>query len=585
MNYRKNYNLSFSLIEVLIGILFIAVLGYLIYMGFINFLRFSTSIRMQLQILNALENEMEIIKNLKYEDIGIIDGYPRGKLQAKKIIDYGNYKLEIRTYVRNIDDPFDGTVTSTPKDTAPADYKLVELEADCLNCYPKIKTQRLTTIIAPKTLEATTNNGSLFIQVFDSKGNSLPDVNVLVINNKINPPIRIEDVTNVNGLLQLIDIPTGTNAYEIYVSKPGYSSDRTYPPNDPNNPNPVKPNATVLEQQLTLVSFSIDKLSNLNIYTQNKFCKPLGNIDLKITGSKLIGTDPNIPKFTTTTITDLNGYKFLQNIEWDEYNFEVIKEGYILKGALQDLPFNLPPDTTKTINLIVTTSSPNFVLVSVWDENNNPLDNATVTLSGSNYNKTLITEVDSISESNWLNNYSEKTENIDVSYGDIRLKNYDGVYPTNTEEYLISNTIDLGTSTDSKIIKIAWNADVPLNTYLKIQIAVNNDNYSWNFVGPDGTSQSYFTISPSENIEFSTNYRYLRYKVYLSTLDENSTPKLSKITFTYKNLCLSKNYVLFDNIPGGTYTLTVRKDGYLDYSYQFDLFVNYYYIKARLNKQ
>jgi type II secretory pathway pseudopilin PulG len=231
MNYQKSYNLSFSLVEVLIAITFIVVLSYLIYMGFINFMKFSSAVRIQLQALNLLENELEFIRNLKYEDVGIIGGYPRGKLEAKKIVEYGPYKFEVRTYVRNIDDPFDGTVTSTPKDIAPADYKLVELEADCLNCPTKIKTQKLTSIVAPKTLEATTKNGSLFIQVFDSLGKPVSLANVLVINNKINPPIRIEDLTNVNGLLQLIDIPTGTNAYEITVSKPGYSVDKTYPPN------------------------------------------------------------------------------------------------------------------------------------------------------------------------------------------------------------------------------------------------------------------------------------------------------------------------------------------------------------------
>jgi len=585
MNYQKNYNLSFSLVEVLIGITFIVVLSYLIYMGFINFMKFSSAVRIQLQALNLLENELEFIRNLKYEDVGIIGGYPRGKLEAKKIVEYGPYKFEVRTYVRNIDDPFDGTVTSTPKDTAPADYKLVELEADCLNCPMKIKTQKLTSIVAPKTLEATTKNGSLFIQVFDSLGKPVSLANVLVINNKINPPIRIEDLTNVNGLLQLIDIPTGTNAYEITVSKPGYSTDKTYPPNDPSNPNPINPHATVIEQGLTIVSFSIDKLSNLNIYTQDKFCKPVGNIDFKITGSKLIGTNPNISKFSTTTSTDSNGYKFLSNLEWDEYIFEILEQSFILAGALQPLPFRLLPDKTETVNLIVNTSSPNYLLVQVLDENNEPLDFATVTLIGTNYNKSLITEVSEILENNWINNYSEKTNNIELSFEDIRLKNYDGIYPTGTEEYLISKTIDLGTSIDSKILKIEWNADIPENTILKIQIAANNDNSTWNFVGPDGTSQSYFTISPSENLEFTTNKRFIRYKVYLTTYDENSTPKLKNIKFKYKNLCLSKNYVLFDNLKAGSYNLIVEKTGYTSTTKQIDLLNEFYFITVKLNRE
>jgi len=585
MNYQKNYNLSFSLIEVLIGITFVVILSYLIYMGFINFMKFSTATRIQLQALTLLENELEFIRNLKYEDVGIKDGYPRGVLDPKKIVEYGPYQFEVRTYVKNIDDPFDGTVTSTPKDTAPADYKLVELEIDCLNCPIKIKTQKLTSIVAPKTLEVTTNNGSLFLQVFDAFGKPIYGANVLVINNKIDPSIRIEDYTNVDGLLQLIDIPTGTNAYEITVSKPGYSVDKTYSPNDPHNPNPIKPHATVIEQGLTIMSFSIDKLSNLNIYTQDKFCKPLGNIDFKITGSKLIGTNPNVPKFSTSTSTDSNGYKFLPDLEWDEYIFEIFSQNYILAGALQVLPFRLLPNKTETINLILTTSSPNYLLVQVLDENNNPLNFATVTLRGTNYTKTLVTGVNEIFENNWLNNYSEKTDNIDLSFGDIRLKNFNGIYPTTTEEYLISNTIDLGTSTDSKILKIEGNAEVPPNTSLKIQIAANNDNATWNFLGPDGTAQTYFLVSPYENLEFTTDKRFIRYKVYLSTNDENLTPKLKNLQFKYRNYCLGENYILFDNLEVGSYNLVVEKKGYTSTTKQIDLLNEFYFINVKLTKE
>jgi hypothetical protein len=143
----------------------------------------------------------------------------------------------------------------------------------------------------------------------------------------------------------------------------------------------------------------------------------------------------------------------------------------------------------------------------------------------------------------------------------------------------------LGTSIDSKILKIEWNADIPENTILKIQIAANNDNSTWNFVGPDGTSQSYFTISPSENLEFTTNKRFIRYKVYLTTYDENSTPKLKNIKFKYKNLCLSKNYVLFDNLKAGSYNLIVEKTGYTSTTKQIDLLNEFYFITVKLNRE
>ena len=73
-------------------------------------------------------------------------------------------------------------------------------------------------------------------------------------------PIVIDDVTNINGMLQVVDAPPGVNAYEIIVSKDGFTTDQTYTPGAAGNPNPTKPHATVAIQQLTQISFVIDEV-------------------------------------------------------------------------------------------------------------------------------------------------------------------------------------------------------------------------------------------------------------------------------------------------------------------------------------
>lgn len=57
-------------------------------------------------------------------------------------------------------------------------------------------------------------------------------------NNVATTSIVIDDTTNNDGYVQIIDAPPGINAYEISVSKPGYSSERTYMIGDVANPNP-----------------------------------------------------------------------------------------------------------------------------------------------------------------------------------------------------------------------------------------------------------------------------------------------------------------------------------------------------------
>src|SRR6185369_2095173 len=94
-------------------------------------------------------------------------------------------------------------------------------------------------------------------------------------------------------------------SYQITVTKNGYSTDKTYPPGGAGNPNPTKPHATVLLQQLTQTSFSIDALSNLTIKSVTPACAAVPNLSFTLTGSKTIG--PGIPKYSASLSTDNGG--------------------------------------------------------------------------------------------------------------------------------------------------------------------------------------------------------------------------------------------------------------------------------------
>jgi hypothetical protein len=83
----------------------------------------------------ALANEqLEVARNLPYSDVGIVAGWPIGKIPYQKTEIRHGANFVVTTTVRNIDDPFDGTIGGTPNDPSPADYKLVDLSLDCPNC-------------------------------------------------------------------------------------------------------------------------------------------------------------------------------------------------------------------------------------------------------------------------------------------------------------------------------------------------------------------------------------------------------------------------------------------------------------------
>jgi hypothetical protein len=80
---------------------------------------------------------------------------------------------------------------------------------------------------------------------------------------------------------------------------------------------------------------------------------------------------------------------------------------------------------------------------------------------------------------------------------------------------------------------ISWTATIPANTSLKLQVAASNSaSGPFLFVGPDGTSATFFTTSGASLNQFY-GFRYLKYKAYLTTTDTTQTPVLNDVTICY----------------------------------------------------
>jgi hypothetical protein len=77
---------------------------------------------------------------------------------------------------------------------------------------------------------------------------------------------------------------------------------------------------------------------------------------------------------------------------------------------------------------------------------------------------------------------------------------------------------------------LSWTATTPASTTVRFQAAgSNNVAGPYSFVGPDGTAATFFTVSGASLSQFNGN-RYLKYKAYLSTTLNTSTPTLSDVT-------------------------------------------------------
>jgi len=100
----------------------------------------------------------------------------------------------------------------------------------------------------------------------------------------------------------------------------------------------------------------------------------------------------------------------------------------------------------------------------------------------------------------------------------------------------VSRVLDAGYKVNLQ--KLYFYADIYDSTSIKFQIRGANslsELESSAFTGPDNTSDTYFTVS-GESISGITNVRYIQYKAYFNTLNEEYSPKLIKVNIAYSSL-------------------------------------------------
>jgi serine protease len=114
-----------------------------------------------------------------------------------------------------------------------------------------------------------------------------------------------------------------------------------------------------------------------------------------------------------------------------------------------------------------------------------------------------------------------------------------------------------------------WTATLPGGTDLKFQVgSASSANGTFEFVGPDGTPDSFFTSAPASLSQFD-GQRFLRYRAHLSTSDPNATPELADVTIcgscdapvqgTYEDLSIggASTIATPSSVPEGAREMTV----------------------------
>jgi len=315
-----------TLISLLIALGIFGILAHAIFTLTTSSFKIVSFSRARIAGRHIAEEKIETIRNMPYDTIGTAGGIPSGILPQveNRFLNGLNYVIKISVVYK--DDPFDGLA---PNDLLPTDYKSVRVEVSWQGAGAGATNNPvvITTDISPKGIETATGGGTLSILVFDANATPVSQATVNIFSDDVVPNINITQNTNDNGRMIIPGIPQCLECYDITITKPGYSSDRTYSVSEVANP--TKPPASIVEGALTEISFAIDRSSTLIVSTfsrlEGEFI-PLPDTPFVITGTKTIGTDIYdypVYKLNSQFTTGASGTLTITDIEWDNYTLSL----------------------------------------------------------------------------------------------------------------------------------------------------------------------------------------------------------------------------------------------------------------------
>jgi len=293
-------------------------------------------------------------------------------------------------------------------------------------------------------------------------------------------------------------------------------------------------------------------------------------------GTKLLGVEPEVLKVNQNITTNGSGEYSWPILEWDAYGLR--PTNYDLLGSIPALPINLLAGANQSVQLILGANTANSLVINVADGiTHQPLSNATVRVLGTGYDQSKTTGVGFVRQTDWSGGNGQATftdetkywsddgkiENNDLA-GDIKLKKVGQNYVSSG--YLESSTFDLGTAVN--FVDLLWTplsqAEELGDNSVRWQIAASPSSSpsSWEYLGPDGTGNTYYNSQNTSISSVNNGKRYFRYKLYLQTASATNTPVVSEVTASYTTSCMPPGQAYFGNLTAQDFTVTVSHSGY-----------------------
>jgi hypothetical protein len=256
---------GFSLIEALVVIGLTVMIFAGLFAAFEYSLKLIAHSRAKMTALSLATDRVEYLRSLPYADVGTVFGIPNGAIPQNRVVSLNGIDFAERVLIEYVDDPADGS-GALDSNSVVADYKKMKVEYTW-NIYGSTQSFSLISSIVPRAIETTSGGGTVRVNVFDADVLPLPGVSVRLLNTTGTSTIDVTRNTDATGAALFTGAPANSN-YQIFVSAPGYSSDQTREATTTLAVPSTAP-VSLLESDVTTVSFQIDRLSDLlvNVYS------------------------------------------------------------------------------------------------------------------------------------------------------------------------------------------------------------------------------------------------------------------------------------------------------------------------------
>jgi prepilin-type N-terminal cleavage/methylation domain-containing protein len=252
---------GFSLVEMLIVTAVFTLFFGGLFVTIQNSLRLITASRERVAAISVASDQLEYIRSLSYDAVGTVNGLPSGLIPQISTTTLNGIVFTRRTLVEFVDDPADG-LDAADTNAITTDYKRAKVEVLWLGRYGTSSVSYVTTVV-PRSIETDLGGGTIRITVRDADVAPVSGAAVRLLNTTGTTTVDVTKYTDATGIVLFGGAPAGAN-YQVFVTRPGYSSDGTAVATG-TLANPAQQPLSVVAADVTSATYFIDELASLAI--------------------------------------------------------------------------------------------------------------------------------------------------------------------------------------------------------------------------------------------------------------------------------------------------------------------------------